>query len=100
MKTPKWISNLSGFYTRTSAWLRKGFEEEGGKPSAKRKTLFAMVIYLGYVVVRYTTSYNAVTMSEILLGGILVLAGVAAYQTTKTPKKDESKETATKDGGS
>ena len=65
------------------AWFKKGFEEESGKPSGKRKSLFALVGYLGYVVIRYTDKHNAVTMAEVLLGGILMLAGVAAYQSVK-----------------
>jgi len=80
-------------------WIKRGFEEEGGKPSAKRKTLFAMVIFAGYVVFRYTTVGNAITMLEVLIGCILLLAGVSAYQTTKTPKKDDTKDIGNKDGG-
>ena len=64
-------------------WFKKSFEESNGKPSAKRKTLFAMVIMLFYVVFRYTDHSNSVSMAAALIGGILALAGVAAYQSTK-----------------
>ena len=72
-------------------WFKKSFEEENGKPSAKRKTLFAMVLMLGYVVARYTDHSNSVSMATALIGAILTLAGVAAYQSVKktnTPKND------------
>jgi hypothetical protein len=76
-------------------WFKRGFEEETGKPSGKRKSLFAIVALLAFAVINYTTVGNVVTVIEILMGGILLLAGVATYQNTrKGPTKDKEDDQA------
>lgn len=70
-------------------WIKRTFEESNGKPSAKRMTLFSMVLLLFYVVGRYTDHTNAVSMAGALIGSILTLAGVSVYQNVKD-KKDET----------
>lgn len=67
--------------------IASSFQEGDGKGSAKRFTLFALVGMLGYVIVRYTDVHNSVSMATILVGGILALAGVNAYQ--KVNDKDK-----------
>ena len=76
---------------KTLSWLAKSFEESDGKTSAKRKTAFAFVLMIGYVVFRYANHENAVIMIEVLLGGTLLSLGITAYQNVKT-KKDGSGE--------
>ena len=68
------------------AWLKRSFEEKDGKTSAKRKTAFAFVLLISYVVVRYSNNENAVIMVEVLLGGTLLSLGITAYQNVKTNK--------------
>lgn len=73
-------------------WFKKSFEEKDGKTSAKRKTAFAFVLLIAYVVVRYSNNENAVIMVEVLLGGTLLSLGITAYQNVKTNSKDGSGE--------
>lgn len=68
-------------------WIKRSFEESDGKTSAKRKTAFAMVLLISYVVARYTDNQNAIMMVEVLLGGTLVLLGITAYQNVKNNDK-------------
>ena len=64
----------------------KGTFLENGKPSSKRATLFAAVIMLAIVVIRYTDVSNAVEMALVLSGLIGSLVGITVYGVVKSNK--------------
>lgn len=64
-------------------FIRQTFQENG-KASSKRATLFAVVILLAYVVIRYTTPLNAVEMALVLTGLICSLVGITVYGGVKS----------------
>lgn len=67
--------------------------QENGRGSSKRATLFAIVVMLGYVVIRYTDYSNSVEMALVLTSLICSLVGITVYGGVKSVlKKDTSKQ--------
>jgi propanediol dehydratase large subunit len=63
--------------------------QENGKASSKRATLFAVVVLLGYVVIRYTDHSNSVEMALVLTGLICSLVGITVYGGVKSIMKGD-----------
>jgi propanediol dehydratase large subunit len=63
--------------------------QENGKASSKRATLFAVVLLLGYVVIRYTDHSNSVEMALVLTGLICSLVGITVYGGVKSIMKGD-----------
>lgn len=68
-------------------FVKQSFQENG-KASSKRATLFAVVVLLGYVVIRYTDHNNSVEMALVLTGLICSLVGITVYGGVKSTLKD------------
>ncbi len=64
--------------------------QENGKASSKRATLFAVVLLLGYVVIRYTNHSNSVEMALVLTGLICSLVGITVYGGVKSIMKGDT----------
>ena len=67
--------------------LLTSLQEQTGKGSAKRFTLYAVVLMLGYIIVANTTDTNATVMAGVLSGLIAGLTGVTAYHSLKDKEK-------------
>ena len=67
--------------------LLTSLQEQTGKGSAKRFTLYAVVLMLGFIVVAKTTDVNATVMAGVLSGLIGGLTGVTAYHSLKDKDK-------------
>ena len=68
----------------------KGTFLENGKASSKRATLFAVVLLLGYVVIRYSDHSNSVEMALVLTGLICSLVGITVYGGVKSVLKSDA----------
>ena len=67
--------------------LLTSLQEQTGKGSAKRFTLYSIVLMLGFIVVSKTTDANATVMAGVLSGLIGGLTGVTAYHSLKDKEK-------------
>ena len=75
--------------TKIINFIKQTFQENG-KASSKRATLFAVVILLGYVVIRYTDHSNSVEMALVLTGLICSLVGITVYGGVKSVLKSDA----------
>ena len=75
--------------TKIIDFIKQTFQENG-KASSKRATLFAVVILLAYVVIRYTDHSNSVEMALVLTGLICSLVGITVYGGVKSIMKDDT----------
>ena len=75
--------------TKIIDFIKQTFQENG-KASSKRATLFAVVILLGYVVIRYTDHSNSVEMALVLTGLICSLVGITVYGGVKSVLKSDA----------
>jgi hypothetical protein len=74
--------------TKIIDFIKQTFQENG-KGSSKRATLFAVVLLLGYVVIRYTDHSNSVEMALVLTGLICSLVGITVYGGVKSIMKND-----------
>jgi propanediol dehydratase large subunit len=74
--------------TKIIDFIKQTFQENG-KGSSKRATLFAVVLLLGYVVIRYTDHSNSVEMALVLTGLICSLVGITVYGGVKSIMKGD-----------
>jgi propanediol dehydratase large subunit len=74
--------------TKIIDFIKQTFQENG-KASSKRATLFAVVVLLGYVVIRYTDHSNSVEMALVLTGLICSLVGITVYGGVKSIMKGD-----------
>jgi hypothetical protein len=75
-------------WTKIIDFVKQTFQENG-KGSSKRATLFAVVVLLGYVVIRYTDHSNSVEMALVLTGLICSLVGITVYGGVKSIMKND-----------
>ena len=75
--------------TKIIDFIKQTFQENG-KASSKRATLFAVVLLLGYVVIRYTDHSNSVEMALVLTGLICSLVGITVYGGVKSVLKSDA----------
>jgi hypothetical protein len=75
--------------TKIIDFIKQTFQENG-KASSKRATLFAVVLLLGYVVIRYTDHSNSVEMALVLTGLICSLVGITVYGGVKSVLKSDT----------
>ncbi len=75
--------------TKIINFIKQTFQENG-KASSKRATLFAVVLLLGYVVIRYTDHSNSVEMALVLTGLICSLVGITVYGGVKSVLKSDA----------
>jgi hypothetical protein len=75
--------------TKIIDFIKQTFQENG-KASSKRATLFAVVILLAYVVIRYTDHSNSVEMALVLTGLICSLVGITVYGGVKSVLKSDT----------
>jgi hypothetical protein len=75
--------------TKIIDFIKQTFQENG-KASSKRATLFAVVLLLGYVVIRYTDHSNSVEMALVLTGLICSLVGITVYGGVKSVLKSNA----------
>jgi hypothetical protein len=74
--------------TKIIDFIKQTFQENG-KGSSKRATLFAVVLLLSYVVIRYTDHSNSVEMALVLTGLICSLVGITVYGGVKSIMKGD-----------
>ena len=75
--------------TKIIDFIKQTFQENG-KASSKRATLFAVVLLLAYVVIRYTDHSNSVEMALVLTGLICSLVGITVYGGVKSIMKGDA----------
>ena len=75
--------------TKIIDFIKQTFQENG-KASSKRATLFAVVVLLSYVVIRYTDHSNSVEMALVLTGVICSLVGITVYGGVKSVLKSDA----------
>jgi len=73
-------------------FLVESVKDREGKISSKRLALFSIILYLGYVVVRFTTETNATEFALILTGTITTLVAGAVYNNVKIGNDGISKD--------
>jgi len=75
--------------TKIIDFIKQTFQENG-RASSKRATLFAVVLLLAYVVIRYTDYSNSVEMALVLTGLICSLVGITVYGGVKSVLKSDA----------
>jgi len=77
----KWLHNAIN-------WISTSFQNSRGKVCSKRTTVFAFVVFIGYICALHLNDPNSIPIISILVGAVISILGVKDYFEGKNKKEE------------
>lgn len=76
------------WYNKAINWISTSFQNYRGKVCSKRTTVFAFVVFIGYICVFHLNDPNSIPIISILVGAVISILGVKDYFERKNKKEE------------